>query len=171
MTNPYKVSEIEEASAAKSKAPDSISKMTGTVVGGAVGAIFAAVVSALLSFLALIPPLNRLTQLVGEFDGLILVAMPPIAAGCGALAGVLFCLLGHHRTAGRIATAAGSLPALIFFYRALDLYSNDNANDSPIPALVIGLILILAVAASVLIVSLVLSSLTGPKKSIPAEEK
>lgn len=123
-----------------------------SLVGFFVGGISAGVVATVLTFVAIMPPIGRLLHLDGEFAGLGLIMMPPMAAGCGILSGLTLGLFYRHRQGGLIAGTVGSLPALLFYSQSYDSHLTDGWQDSPIPAIVESLIMLFAAVTTVFIV-------------------
>jgi hypothetical protein len=91
-----------------------IGKPLATLVAVFTCAFVAVVAGEVLSVIALLPPLNHWLDLDDEFSGLILIAMPMLAGGCGAVTGFALGPL-YPRSWTRLAsTAVALLPAIIF---------------------------------------------------------
>lgn len=115
--NPYE-SALVQTEAIVSSAPTSTSlgKPRATLVGVFVATLSAAVFGEVLSIVALIPPLNHWLDIDGEFAGLIVIGMPMLAGGCGAVAGVALGLMYPSPWSRWAAAIAGALPALLYLY-------------------------------------------------------
>jgi NAD/NADP transhydrogenase beta subunit len=148
--NPYEAtSSSQDVQDSEPNANDSLGRLLASLVGFFVCSCGAVVVGEVLSFIALIPPINKLTHLDGEFDGLILIGMPMLAGGCGALAGITLGVFHRNRFARLFASIVGSLPAMFFYSQTYNSHLTDPWQNSPIPMIVVNLIMILATVSAV----------------------
>lgn len=136
-----------------------LGKPRATLVGVFVVTLSAVVVGEVLSLVALIPPLSHWLDLDGEFGALILIAMPVLAGGCGALAGLVLGLF-YPSTWSRLASAiAGSLPAMLFCANGY------QSRESVVSVTAIGGIMILATTTGVMFTHSVLVSIERRRTS------
>lgn len=147
--NPY------EVTAHSSKAPSAVSELTpfpmttgvACAVGVFFGAFLAAVIGLGLSFFVLVPPMSHWFDLNGEFDGLLVFLMPPVAAACGAISGLFFALA--RAKAGRrwmSVAVAGLLSAGVTVIALI-------GNSHRLGTFVMGCVLFVSGVVSILLVS------------------
>lgn len=127
MKFPRSKSQVSSSDVARDPAaPDSLGRGMAALVGFFVCGFAAAVVGEALSLVVLIPPLSHWTHLDGEFDPLILIGMPPMTGGCGALAGISLGVMFRHRGKRLIASCVGALPALLLYSQSYDSHLTDG---------------------------------------------
>lgn len=97
--NPYAAT-LPEVSGATAIGEVALLPMTGGA-GSAMGFFFGVAIAATIAFglslLVLIEPMNHWFHLDGEFDGLFLMLIPPLASGCGGLGGLTYGARYHKR--------------------------------------------------------------------------
>lgn len=148
--NPY------EATAHPSERPSTLNELplmpmtSGVACAVSVfhGAAFAAVIAFGLSFFVLTPPMCHWFDLNGEFDGFIVLIMPPLAAGCTVLPGLLFA--AARTKAWRVSAALTLAAAISVVLTPVSLLGNSHS----IGAITVGSVLFLATSTSVLLLSL-----------------
>jgi hypothetical protein len=112
--NPYEAiaSEPDKRSAERS----TLGKPLAALFGVFACAAASAVVGEVLSLVGLFPPVSGWIDFDNEFAGLILVGMPMLAGGAGALAGLVLGLLYPRFFCRLVSIIIGSLPAVLFCY-------------------------------------------------------
>lgn len=140
--NPYEPATIPTGT--RSPVSRSLNRPLTALVGVFACGAVSVVAGELLSLIALFPPMNHWTNLDGEFDGLILVGMPMLAGGCGALAGLSLGMLYPRRYGRLVSGLIGSLPALWFCWQ------NYGAEDSPVSVIAVSSIMVIATVVAVL---------------------
>lgn len=172
MKFPPSTSQVSGSDAAPNPpVPDSLGRGMAALVGFFVCGFAAAVVGEALSLVVLIPPLSHWTHFDGEFDPLILIGMPPMAGGCGALAGISLGILFRQRKRRMIASCVGALPALLLYSQSYDSHLTDGWENSPIPAFVVSLIILLAAVTAVVIADRVLRSIEQRRARVSSREE
>lgn len=151
--------------------PDSLGRGMAALFGLFVCGFAAAVVGEALSLVVLIPPLSHWTHLDGEFDVFILIGMPPMAGGCGALGGISLGVMCRHRRRRLIASCVGALPAMLLYSQSYDSHQTDGWENSPIPAFVFSLIMLLATFAAVVIADRILRSIEQRRARLSSGEE
>lgn len=111
------------------------------------GAFFAAVIAVGLSIFILMPPMNHWFDLDGEFDGLIIFLMPPLAAGCSVFSGLTFGLA--RRKAWRLRAAVILAAVISSGFTTLSLIGNSHL----VGTLTVAGVLFTAMVCSVLLLS------------------
>lgn len=148
--NPYEATKSQQdVPDSEPDVNDSFGRPLASLVGFFVCGGGAVVIGEVLSLIALLPPINKLTHLDGQFHGLILIGMPMLAGGCGALAGITLGILHRNNFRRLLASIVGVLPALFYYSQTYNSHLTDGWEDSPKPAMVVSLIMILATVSAV----------------------
>lgn len=162
--NPYEPSAITPQVETAARPSTAIGKPMATLVAVFACSLIAVVAGEILSVIALLPPLNHWLDLDGEFSGLILIGMPMLAGGCGALAGFVLGLLYPNWWPRPASAVVASLPAITF------AIANYNPREAVALMSVSG-IMLLATTIGILLTHRVLVSIEHRRSSLAATQK
>lgn len=159
MTNPYEAPLASAAEAnSKESSPGSRSELSKTLtipLGFALGGITSGIVQVPLMIACFMTPVAHWVCLDGEFDGLLLLALPILSLPAGALAGTFLGVFWGTRYQAAIVLLATIPPAgFLFVMTAFERTASKRQPDQFISSCAIAGFMWLATAAAVLPVAL-----------------